>query len=141
MYEYINKYYGVIFMSMDRKNVKKVTIYINDSQKSNLQKFLNKINFYSYSIQPKLEGSWEHGIRHLNNHVWPGSESVFYLIIAGDKVDKLLKKLKSFRMTLPENVVMAILVDSLDDFIYNMYSVDITPDEEIEENINWLKND
>lgn len=128
-------------MKIDRKNVKRFTICINDSQKRNLQNFLNSINFYSYTIQSKLEGSWEHGIRHLNNHVWPGSESVFHLIVAGNKVDLLLKKLKYFRMQLPENVVMAILVAPLDDFIYNMYTVDIEEDNNINEKIEWLKED
>lgn len=128
-------------MSSGRKNIKKITIYINDSQKSNLQNFLNKIRFYSYSILPKLEGSWEHGIRHLNNHVWPGSESIFYLIVAETKVEILLRKLKSFRMSLPENVVMAILVNSVDDFIYNMFTVDIDPNDNIDEKISWLKNE
>lgn len=127
-------------MSMDRHNVKKVTIYINSSQKSNLKNFLNKINFYSYTIQPNLEGCWELGIRHFNSHVWPGSESVFHLIIAGNKVDLLLKKLKYFRMNLPENIVMAILVNQLDDFIYNMYTVDIIPDNDENKKINWLSN-
>ena len=123
---------------IDRKNVKRMVIYINDSQKNNLQTFLHKIGFHYYTIQSKLEGSWEHGIRHLNNHVWPGSEAVFHLIVSGDKVDLLLKKLKSFRMELPENVVMAVLVCPLDDFIYNMQSADIEADNSTDK-IHWLK--
>ncbi|MBC2851583.1 hypothetical protein H5J22_09290 [Cetobacterium sp. 8H] len=126
-------------MMINRKNVKRMVIYINDSQKNNLQTFLHKIGFHYYTIQSKLEGSWEHGIRHLNNHVWPGSEAVFHLIVSGDKVDLLLKKLKSFRSDLPDNVVMAVLVCPLDDFIYNMQSVDIEADDSTEK-VHWLKD-
>lgn len=127
-------------MVIDRKNVKRVVIYINDSQKNNLQAFLHSIDFHYYTTQSKLEGSWEYGIRHLNSHVWPGSEAVFNLIVSGLKVDLLLKKLKSFRLGLPDNVVMAVLVCPLDDFIYNMMTVDIEPDDSTEK-VNWLKDD
>lgn len=126
-------------MLINRKNVKRMVIYINDSQKNNLQSFLHSIGFHYYTIQSKLEGSWEYGIRHLNNHVWPGSEAVFHLIISGDKVETLLKKLKSFRTGLPDNVVMAVLVCPLDDFIYNMQTVDIEPDDS-NEKVHWLKD-
>ncbi len=71
--------------------MKRVVIYINNSQKNNLQIFLHSIGFHYYTIQSKLEGSWEHGIRHLNNHVCPGSEAVFHLIVSGIKVDLFLK--------------------------------------------------
>lgn len=125
-------------MANPKKKFKRVVIYLNDSQKNNLQKFLHSIGFHHYTVQCKLEGSWESGIRHLNNHVWPGSESVFHLLVLEDKVETLLQKLKFFRMALPENVVMAILVCPLDDFIYNMYTAEIEVDEVIDENIKWL---
>lgn len=125
-------------MNKAKKTFKRVVIYLNDSQKNNLQKFLHSIGFHHYTVQCKLEGSWESGVRHLNNHVWPGSESVFHLLVLEEMVDTLLKKLKFFRMNLPENVVMALLVCPLDDFIYNMYTADVETDETIDESFKWL---
>lgn len=124
-------------MTIDRKSTKRMIVYINNSQKKQLQTYLENIGFYYYTIQSKLEGSWEFGLRHLNNHIWPGSDCVFHLIVHTSKVDTLLKKLKSFRIKLPDNVVMATLVCPIDDFIYNMLTVDIEPDDD-KTPIDWL---
>nr|WP_307774363.1 PG0541 family transporter-associated protein [uncultured Cetobacterium sp.] len=121
---------------------KRLVIYINDSQKNNLQNFLHSIKFHQYTVQTKLEGSWEIGVRHLNNHVWPGSEAVFHLLLKEKHLDYMVKNLKKFRMNLPENVVMAILVCPLDDFYHNLYTADIKFNEDelkqASENIDWL---
>ena len=123
-------------MSIHKKNIKRMVIHINNSQKTNLQEFLHSIDFHSYTVQTKLEGSWAFDVRHLNTHIWPGSEAIFHLIVSASKTDALLKKLKYFRMQLPENVVMAILICPLDEFIENMMTADIEEDS-ASDNISW----
>lgn len=123
-------------MNIHKKNIKRMVIHINNSQKTNLQEFLSSINFYTYTVQTKLEGSWAFDIRHLNTHIWPGSEAIFHLIVSSSKTDFLLRKLKHFRMQLPENVVMAILICPLDEFIENMHTADIEEDSNTND-INW----
>lgn len=80
----------MMYMTIDRKSTKRMIVYINNSQKQ-LQTYLENIGFYYYTIQSKLEGSWEFGLRHLNNHIWPGSDCVFHLIVHTSQVDTLLK--------------------------------------------------
>lgn len=123
-------------MDIHKKNIKRMVIHINNSQKRNLQEFLDSINFHTYTVQTKLEGSWAFDKRHLNNHIWPGSEAIFHLIISETKAPLLLKKLKHFRMQLPENVIMAVLICPLDEFIENMHTADIEEDS-IPNDINW----
>lgn len=123
------------------KNYKRIIIYINDSQKNALQEFLHSINFHYYTIQTKLQGCWEFGIRHLNTHVWPGSEAVFHLVLKDEHVKLMIKNLKKFRMDLPSNIVMAVMVTPIDEFYYNMETAEIPYTEEelkTEKKIKWV---
>lgn len=112
---------------MEEKQFKLIYVYINQSQKTVLEEFLQSINFCYYAIQSGLESVWENGVKHKNTHVWPGTDCLFWLSVDSDYVDTLIGKLKSFRMTLPENVVMSVTVVPVERVISNLYKADITP--------------
>lgn len=95
-------------------NYKMMMIYINESHKSMLEDFFEDIHFHFYTIQKKAESVWNERVKHKNNQVWPGTDCIFLLSLPGDRVDHMLKMLKTFRASLPYEIIMAIGVIPLE---------------------------
>lgn len=110
---------------------KLVMVYINEAQKSRLEEFFEEIKFYYYAVQKKLETVWSDKIKHKNSTVWPGTDCIFLLSIPSRDLDKMLKYLKTFRMSLPEGIVMSVGIVPMDRVIPRMYEEPIEVDEEL----------
>ena len=106
-------------------------VYINEAQKSRLEEFFEEIKFYYYAVQKKLETVWSDKIKHKNSTVWPGTDCIFLLSIPSRDLDKMLKYLKTFRMSLPEGIVMSVGIVPMDRVIPRMYEEPIEVDEEL----------
>ncbi|MGY0394267.1 MULTISPECIES: PG0541 family transporter-associated protein [unclassified Fusobacterium] len=96
------------------QNYKMMMVYINESHKVMLEDFLEEIHFHLYTVQRKAESVWNEKIKHKNTHIWPGTDCIFLLSLPGEKVEHMLKMLKTFRASLPYEIVMAIGVIPLE---------------------------
>lgn len=110
-------------------------VYINEAQKSRLEEFFEEIRFYYYAVQKKIETVWSDKIKHKNTTVWPGTDCIFMLSLPSKDVDKMLKYLKTFRMSLPEGIVMSIGIVPMERIIPRVYEEDIEVDEELLEKL------
>lgn len=99
---------------MQEEKHKMIMIYINESHKSILEKFFDEIDFYYYTVQRKVESVWSEKLKHKNTNVWPGTDCIFMLALPEEKVDWMLKMLKTFRLSLPYSIVMSIGVIPMD---------------------------
>lgn len=89
-------------------NYKMMMIYINESHKTMLEEFFEEIHFHLYTVQRKAESVWSEKLKHKNTQIWPGTDCIFLLSLPGEKVDYMLKMLKTFRASLPYEIVMAV---------------------------------
>lgn len=121
---------------LNENNYKMVMIYINESHKKMLEDFLDKIHFYLYTVQKKVESVWSERLKHKNNNVWPGTDCIFILTVPEKRVEKLLSQLKTFRASLNYELIMSIGIIPLERTIpdlLNDNSIDI--DEKLLEEI------
>lgn len=112
-------------------NYKMIFVNINESQKTRLEDFFDEIKFYYYTVQKKVESVWDAKIKHKNSLTWPGTDCVFILTVPEKNLDKMLKHLKTFRMSLPQGIVMTAGVIPVDRIIIDFMNEDITLDEEM----------
>lgn len=105
---------------MKEQNMKMVLIYINESHKTLLEDFFEEIHFYLYTVQRKVESVWSEKLKHKNNQIWPGTDCIFLLTLPEDRVDNMLKMLKTFRMSLPYEIVMGVGVVPMERVIPDM---------------------
>ena len=112
-------------------NYKMIFININESQKTRLEDFFDEIKFYYYTVQKKVESVWDAKIKHKNSLTWPGTDCVFILTVPEKNLDKMLKHLKTFRMSLPQGIVMTAGVIPVDRIIIDFMNEDIIQDEEM----------
>lgn len=112
-------------------NYKMIFVNINESQKTRLEEFFDEIRFYYYTVQKKVESVWDAKTKHKNSMIWPGTDCVFILTVPEKNLDKMLKHLKTFRMSLPQGIVMTAGVIPVDRIIIDFMNEDIVPDEEM----------
>ena len=117
---------------MGEMNNKMVMIYINESHKNLLEKFFDDISFYYYTVQRKVESVWSEKLKHKNTNVWPGTDCIFMLSIPDTEVDDMLCKLKTFRASLPYEIVMSVGVIPMERTIPDLLRDDkVEVDEEL----------
>lgn len=90
------------------ENRKMMFIYINESHKGILEEFFEEIHFYLYTVLRKAESVWSEKLKHKNTQIWPGTDCIFLLSLTEKELDEMLVKLKTFRASLPYEIVMAI---------------------------------
>ncbi len=110
-------------------------VYINEAQKSRLEEFFEEIRFYYYAVQKKIETVWSDKIKHKNTTVWPGTDCIFMLSLPSKDVNKMLKYLKTFRMSLPEGIVMSIGIVPMEKIVPRVFEEEIEVDEELLEKL------
>ena len=115
-------------------NYKMMMIYINESHKTMLEDFFDDIHFHLYTIQRKVESVWSEKLKHKNSQIWPGTDCIFLLTLPEEKIDNMLKMLKTFRVSLPYEIVMGIGVIPMDKTI-----LDISKEKDIEIDQELLK--
>lgn len=116
------------------KDYKLVMVYINESHKTMLEDFFEEIHFHMYTIQRKAESVWSEKLKHKNTQIWPGTDCIFLLSLPGDKVEYMLKMLKTFRVSLPYEIIMAIGIIPLERTI-----PDISREDEVDIDVNLLE--
>lgn len=104
---------------------KQISIFINGNQKNNLVDFLDSIKFYGYAIVKDVETSWEGSKRHRKTHAWPGADCIFFMTVHYENVDSMIKELKKYRMTMPENIIFAVAISPIDKIIPDLYRMEI----------------
>lgn len=115
-------------------NYKMMMIYINESHKTMLEDFFDDIHFHLYTVQRKVESVWSEKLKHKNSQIWPGTDCIFLLTLPEEKIDNMLKMLKTFRVSLPYEIVMGIGVIPMEKTI-----LDISKEKDIEIDQELLK--
>ncbi|AVQ17205.1 PG0541 family transporter-associated protein [Fusobacterium gonidiaformans] len=116
---------------MEMSNYKMILIHVNESQKGRLEDFFEDIGFYYYAVQSHAERVISKTLRHKNNKIWPGTDCFFNLIVAEEKLEEMLSYLKTFRMSLPEGIIMSIGIIPVERVIPSLYQDDIPIKEEL----------
>lgn len=99
------------------KEYKQFKIVFDSALERDLLKVLEEERIEQYQIFPGLKGSWEKEKKHLNSHVWPGTDSVLVLIVEKDVSETLLKKYKRLKSEMDYYITFKIIIQSVDTYI------------------------
>ncbi|AVQ21708.1 PG0541 family transporter-associated protein [Fusobacterium necrophorum] len=125
---------------MEMENYKMVLVHVNESQKGRLEDFFEDIDFYYYTVQSRTERVISKSLRHKNNKIWPGTDCFFTLVIAEEKLEEMLSYLKTFRMSLPEGIIMSVGIIPVERIIPSLYQEEIPVKEELLEALKKKHN-
>ncbi|BDU49514.1 PG0541 family transporter-associated protein [Haliovirga abyssi] len=80
-------------------------------------KILKSENIEKYIKFPKLEGVWGKELRHLNSHIWPGTDGIIFLMLPEEKSVTVLDKFRNFKKKLEIDVPFMIVVSPIEEII------------------------
>ena len=96
---------------------KEIKIMYTDSLRSELITIFNELGIEKYMNLSGLEATWAKNFRHLNNRVWPGTDSLMFMVIDESKTKELLEKLRVLKSELVERAALFATVTPLDELL------------------------
>ncbi len=99
------------------KEYKQFKIVFDSALERDLLKILEEEKIEQYQIFPGLKGSWEKEKKHLNTHVWPGTDSVLVLIVESSVSERLLERYKRLKNEMDYYITFKIIVQPVDAYV------------------------
>jgi len=96
---------------------KEIKIMYTDSVRSELIEIFKELNIEKYMNLSGLEATWAKNFRHLNSRVWPGTDSLMFMVIDEEKTKELLARLRILKNELVEGAALFATVTPLDELL------------------------
>ena len=96
---------------------KEIKFMYTDSIRSELIEIFNELNIEKYMNLSGLEATWAKNFRHLNSRVWPGTDSLMFMVIDEEKTKELLARLRILKNELVEGAALFATVTPLDELL------------------------
>ena len=78
---------------------------------------LKKAGVRKFIIVPKVEGCWSSKVKHMDTHVWPGTDSVLFFILEKDKAVGVIEAIRSYKENLKVDVPINAVVSPVEEII------------------------
>ena len=96
---------------------KLLRIICDSSLEEELVEILVGEGIEEYTVFPSLKGSWEKSKKHLDSHVWPGTDSAIFTVLEKDRCYKLVEKFRIKKETMDYYITFKIIVSSVDIYL------------------------
>ncbi|TDT69889.1 hypothetical protein EV215_1432 [Hypnocyclicus thermotrophus] len=94
---------------------KEIRIVYSDAARNEILKIFKEEKIEKYINLEQVQAMWSKNIRHMGTHIWPGTDSIFILLLEKEKAEQLLKKLKEMKKKLIEGVDMFVTVTPVEE--------------------------
>lgn len=82
-----------------------------------LIRVLEESGIEEYTIFPSIKGSWEKSKKHLDSHIWPGTDSLLSIILEKDACEELLKKYMQKKEAMDNYITFKIIITPVDVYL------------------------
>lgn len=96
---------------------KEIKIIYDATLEREIMDILKEFKIEKYLIIPKIRGSWGKLRKHLNDHVWPGTDDILILVLGEDAAEKILKKYIELRNKIDYEITFTIIVTAIEKYI------------------------
>ena len=86
-----------------------------------LETVISEIKEYGverYLVIPKLVGEWSKELKHFDNHVWPGTESMVLIIVDNYIADEIIEGLKMIKSDLGSTFSLGAIVTDVVEVLF-----------------------
>jgi len=101
---------------------KSIRIIYDSGIEERMDNLLKARDVKKYIKVPNIHGVWGETLKHMNTHVWPGTDSVIMVIVNTETAQKLsddLKKLKNDLKADDINAPFVVIFSPIDEIIEN----------------------
>ncbi len=96
---------------------KEIKIIYDATLEREIMEILKEFEIEKYLIITKVRGSWGKQRKHLNDHVWPGTDDILLLILEGETAEKILKRYIELRGKINYEITFTIIVTAVEKYI------------------------
>ncbi len=96
------------------KEYKLLRIVCDSSLEDELVGMLVEDGIEEYTIFPSLKGSWEKSKKHLDSHVWPGSDSIIFTVLEKKECERVVEKYRIKKESLDYYITFKIIVSPVE---------------------------
>lgn len=101
---------------------KSIRIIYDSGVEERIDNILQERGLKRYIKVPNIHGVWGDKMKHMNTHVWPGTDSVIMLIVDTDVAKKLSEDFKNLKSDLKKddiNAPFVVIFSPIDEIIEN----------------------
>ena len=69
-------------------------------------------------IISKITGQWRKDLKHFDNHVWPGTDSMLLLIVKEEEAEEIVRVVKKIKKDLSDRISLAVIVTPIDEVVF-----------------------
>lgn len=96
---------------------KSIRIIYDSAIKGDVLKIVNKNGIDKCIEYPNLKGEWGTKLKHLDNHIWPGTDSALLIVEEAEKAKKLIDALRNYKENMEYEVPFFVIVVNVEEFI------------------------
>ena len=71
-----------------------------------------------YLIISKITGQWRKDLKHFDNHVWPGTDSMLLLIMEDEEAQEIVGVVRKIKQDLSDRIPLAVIVTPIDEVVF-----------------------
>ena len=86
-----------------------------------LEKIVSEIKEFGverYLIVSKITGEWRKDLKHFDNHVWPGTDSMLLLIVEDEQAQEIVDVVRKIKDDLSDRIALAVIVTPIDAVVF-----------------------
>jgi hypothetical protein len=94
---------------------KNIKIIYDSALDEYLEKLLKKHEIVKYVKMPDIQACWSDMIKHLNTHVWPGTDTIMLVLLESEIAKSFIEDLKKLKEKVDIN--FNVLISTVDELI------------------------
>ena len=79
---------------------------------------INESGIERYLIISKITGQWRKDLKHFDNHVWPGTDSMLLLIVEDEQAQEIVDVVRKIKKDLSDRISLAAIVTPIDEVVF-----------------------
>ena len=88
--------------------------YLLDKVVSEIKEF----GIERYLVISKIKGEWRSDLKHFDNHVWPGTDSMVMIIVNDEDAKEIMESIRMIKEDLGERISMGAILSPIEDLIF-----------------------
>lgn len=97
--------------------MKRVEIYFDSYFIDKIKEEMKEYGIKQYIIIPQVYSRWSRTLKHFNNHVWPGTDSVLITYLEDRQAKEIMRLIKIMKIDLGKSISMGAAMLPVDDII------------------------
>ena len=71
-----------------------------------------------YLILSKITGQWRKDLKHFDNHVWPGTDSMVMIIVNDEDAREIMDSIKKIKEDVGDRITMGAILSPIEEIIF-----------------------